>query len=241
MPAKKIGAIVLDPGHGGTMKVGGSSPNNAVSISGVKEKTLTLEFCNILKDELVRQATAAGETVDVFLTRTTDVNVGIAARASLAFAKKAKLFLSVHFNGFDKPEARGVETFFGAAANGNTNEKDDKAFATRIHKGLLDGMKAIDPTAKDRGVKPDTQTGPKRLGTLNDVSLGNNNRTDKCLAAYFELEFITNPTVERLLISGPQAATNRKTVLGSVAKAMLEQLRSMPAPAQIIKPKPIPG
>jgi N-acetylmuramoyl-L-alanine amidase len=223
-----LGAVVLDPGHGGTATVGGSSPNNAISISGAKEKALALDFCKILKGELESQATAAGDKVDVFLTRTSDVNVGIKARANLAATKKAKLFLSLHFNGFSNPSARGVETFFAAAANGNTNEADDKTFADKVHAALLAGMRAINPTAKDRGCKPDTQTGPGRLGTLNDVSLGNVGNPKKCLAAYFEVEFITNPTVETLLISGPAAAPNRIKVLAPVAKAMLAQMRAMP-------------
>lgn len=223
-----LGAIVLDPGHGGTKKEGGSSPNNATSISGVLEKNLALDFCKILKAELESQAASAGDKVDVFLTRTKDVNVGISARANVAGAKGAKLFLSLHFNGFNKPSARGVETFFAAAANGNTNEAQDKAFANVVHNALLAGMKSIDPTAKDRGVKPDTATGPGRLGTLNDVALGNSGKTKKCLAAYFEVEFITNPTVEAVLISGAAASANRVKVMGSVAKAMLAQIRTMP-------------
>lgn len=226
---KNIGTIVLDPGHGGSAKLGGSSPNNATSISGVKEKTLALDFCKILKDELERQASQVNESVEVFLTRTTDVNVGIKDRAGLAAAKKANLFLSLHFNGFDKPSARGPETFFGAAANGNKNVADDKAFAADAHKGLLAGLQAVDPTVagKDRGVKSDDKTGPGSLGTLNDISLGNANRADKCRAAYFEVEFITNPTVEKVLVSGPNAAANRRTVMASVAKSMLAHLRTM--------------
>jgi N-acetylmuramoyl-L-alanine amidase len=226
----KLGAIVLDPGHGGTKKAGGSSPNNATSISGQLEKNLALDFCQRLKSELQSQATAAGDQVDVFLTRTTDVNVGIATRANMAGARKAKLFLSLHFNGFTKPSARGVETFFAAAANGNTNEADDKAFATQVHKALFAGMKSVDPTATDRGVKPDTATGPSKLGTLNDVALGNVGKPTgkKCLAAYFEVEFITNPTVEKVLVSGPGATANRTKVMASVAKAMLAKIRTMP-------------
>ena len=37
-----MGTIVIDPGHGGDVKVGGSSPNNARGPSGVLEKALTL-------------------------------------------------------------------------------------------------------------------------------------------------------------------------------------------------------
>jgi len=70
-----LGTIVIDPGHGGTTNLPGSSANNAISRSGVKEKKLTLDFCLILRDELLRQAAAANETINVVLTRTTDVNL----------------------------------------------------------------------------------------------------------------------------------------------------------------------
>jgi N-acetylmuramoyl-L-alanine amidase len=225
---KTLGAIVLDPGHGGTRKLGGSSPNNAISISGVLEKNLALDFCKILKAELESRAAAAGEKVDVFLTRTTDVNVGIADRAKLAGAKGAKLFLTLHFNGLGNPTVRGVETYYADKVNGNTNEADDKKFAGAMHAALVAGMRSVDSTVKDRGLKSELDSGPKRLGTLSDVSLGNVGKAKKCLAAYFEVEFITNPTVEKVLISGPGAAANRAKVMGSVAEAMLVQIRTMP-------------
>jgi len=226
MATKNLGTIVLDPGHGGTTKVGGSSPNNAVSISGVKEKALALDFCTILKGELATQAASAGESVTVVMTRTSDVNVGITARAAFAAKNKAKLFLSLHFNGSVTPSARGPETFFRAKSNGNVNLAADMAFAKKVHQGLLDGIKAVDPTVKDRGVKPDTATGPGSLGTLNDAALGNT-AGGKCSAAYIEAEFITNPTVEKVLISGPGAVANQRKVMASVAKAMLEHIRTL--------------
>lgn len=225
---KSLGAIVLDPGHGGKTKLGGSSANNATSISGVLEKNLALDFCKLLRAELVSQAAKAGEKVDVFLTRETDVNVGIADRGKLAATKGAKLFVSWHFNGFDKPSARGPETFYRSKANGNPEEAADKAFAQRLHKGLFDGIKSVDPTVTDRGVKPDHQSGPKSLGTLKQVVQGNAARPKKCRSAYIEAEFITNPTVEQVLISGPNAVANRQKVVASIAGAMLDQIRSMP-------------
>jgi N-acetylmuramoyl-L-alanine amidase len=214
-----IGTIVLDPGHGGEVRIGGSSPNNATSVSGVKEKKLALDFCFILRDQLLTQSRAAGETLDVVMTRTSDVNVGIADRAALAGRSKAKAFVCLHFNG-GAPAAKGAETFFAAAANGNVNEAEDKAFATAVHGGLLAGLKAINPAAVDRGVKPDTQTGPRVLGVLRDTALGNISRYKKCLGAYIEAEFITNPTIDKLLISGPNAIPNRTKVMAEVAKAI---------------------
>lgn len=222
-----LGTIVLDPGHGGTQTVGGSSPNNAISATGVKEKKLTLDFCLILRDTLTQAAAEKNKQIKVVLTRTSDVNVGIKARAGVAASNLANLFLVIHFNGSQNKNLRGVETFFRASANGNLNLADDKDFAETVNKSLFDSLKSIDTTAVNRGVKPDTQSGPGSLGVMNDQSLGNQNRPDKCRSCYVELEFITNPKVEKLLISGPQAIPNRQLVMGNLAKRLADYLEEM--------------
>jgi N-acetylmuramoyl-L-alanine amidase len=125
-----LGTIVLDPGHGGTRIVGGSKPNNATSVSRVKEKKLTLDFCLILRDSLQKLAQQKNKQIKVVLTRTEDVNIGIAQRSKVAATHKADLFLALHFNGFDNPSVRGVETFF--KENGNVNLANDKDFAKTI-------------------------------------------------------------------------------------------------------------
>ncbi|MFL9840749.1 N-acetylmuramoyl-L-alanine amidase [Sphingomonas sp. ST-64] len=218
--AVDLGTVVLDPGHGGETTIGGSSPNNAISYSGVKEKKLTLDFCLILRDELIKQAKAAKQTINVVLTRTTDKNVGIADRAAFAGANQARLFVCLHFNGDGDRSITGAETFYAAASNGNLNEAQDKAFAGAVHVGLMAGMKAINPGAKDRGLKPDTATGKKVLGVLRDTSLGNVGRPKPCLGAYIEAEFITNKQIDTLLVSGPDAIPNRTKVMAAVAKAI---------------------
>ena len=222
-----LGTIVIDPGHGGTSIVGDSSPNNAISASGVKEKKLTLDFCLILRDSLQQAAAKKNKQIKVVLTRSGDVNVGIKDRAGVAAANKANLFLCLHFNGSANTSARGVETFFRAAQNGNLNLDDDKDFANVVNESLFNSLKSIDANAKDRGVKPDTQSGPGRLGVMNDNSLGNKNRPDKCRSCYVELEFITNPKVDKLLISGPDAVKNRGVVMGNLAKRLVDYMETM--------------
>lgn len=226
MPAESLGTIVLDPGHGGTEKLGGSSPNNATSISGVKEKKLTLDFCLLLQDSLAKAAEAKGKTIKVVLTRTTDVNVGIRARANVAATHKADLFICLHFNGLDNKTVRGVETFFRAKSNGNLNLSEDMDFAKKVNDSLFDSLKAIGPGAKNRGVKPDTETGPGNLGVLDDTSLGNVNRPVKCRSCYIELEFISNPQVEEQLISGANAAQNRRLMMDNLAKVLVDYLET---------------
>ena len=122
---------------------------------------------------------------------------------------------------------RGVETFFRAPENTNLNLADDKDFANAVNKSLFDSLKSIDPTARNRGVKPDTETQLGRLGVMNDNSLGNANRPDKCRSCYVELEFISNPKVDKLLISGPDAIQNRQTVMGNLAKRLADYMETM--------------
>jgi len=218
-----LGTIVLDPGHGGTSVVGGSSPNNAISVSGVKEKKLTLDFCMILRDLLVSKAAEANKQVKVVLTRSADFNVGIKDRARVVATNKAKLFFVLHFNG-GAPNIRGTETFY--KANGNLNLAEDKDFCQLVQDSLVGSIKRIDGAPHDRGVKPDTQTGPGSLGVLNDLSLGNDTLNPKCRSAYVELEFITNQRVEDQLISGPDAMANRRQVLGDLADKILVYMAS---------------
>lgn len=225
--ATDLGTLIIDPGHGGIRNEPGSSANNAVSISGVKEKKLTLDFCLILRDQLLAQTAAANERIKVVLTRESDVNLAGAQRAGFAFTHQAKALVCLHFNGGART-TRGAETFYRAPENGNLNLPEDLAFVRAVHAGALAGIRRVDPRAPDRGVKPDTQTQPGSLGLLNDRNLGNDRRINKCVAAYIELEYITHPTVERLFISGPESVPNRTIVMAEIAMAIRQHLATLP-------------
>jgi N-acetylmuramoyl-L-alanine amidase len=108
-----------------------------------------------------------------------------------------------------------------------TIEQGDFMAANAVTQSLFDSLKSIDPSAKNRGVKPDTQSGPGRLGVMNDTSLGNKNRPDMCRSCYVELEYISNPKVDKLLISGPDAIQNRQVVMGNLAKRLVDYLETM--------------
>jgi N-acetylmuramoyl-L-alanine amidase len=60
------------------------------------------------------------------MTRSGDVNLTLADRAKVARTNRADLFLSIHFNGFNK-SARGVEAFVRTAAT-NVNTAEDTRF-----------------------------------------------------------------------------------------------------------------
>jgi N-acetylmuramoyl-L-alanine amidase len=210
------GIVVIDPGHGGTANVGGSDANHAVTPSGVLEKNMTLTMGLLVKAAL-EAANGNGHQIDVFMTRSTDVNLGLAKRANVARDRGADLFLSIHYNGFNGT-ARGVEAFVRAAADGNVNVAEDTAFAKRVQKATFDAIKARDSKTNDRGVKT------MKLGVLSDVSLGNTPANHKCRACLLEIEFIDVAAVDALLNTGAAAPTVRGEIAAAIAKAIVEEL-----------------
>lgn len=218
--------IVIDPGHGGTVEVGGSSPNNASSPSGEREKNWTLDVAKRTRVAVLAKAVMLGKNVEVVLTRETDSNKGLTARANIAKSKGAKLFLSIHFNGFNK-EVRGVETLIHPI---NVNKEQDRTFAQAIQDKLLAALHEIDPVTQnlpnyDRKVKE------QKLGVLNDVTLGNTVSSHPCRACLVEIEFMDVPAVEQLFrLDAPQTATakhtarNRQKVADALADALLIQV-----------------
>lgn len=205
------GIVVIDPGHGGSLDVGGSSKNNAVSPSGVLEKNMTLRFAFLVRDALQEAATIGGHDVKIFLTRETDTNLGLSARAGVAKTKKADVFLSIHFNGFNGT-TRGTETLISPKAI-NSNHAADKALAQRVQKATLNAIKAHDAEAKDRKVKD------QKLGVLNQASLGTKARG--CLV---EVEFIDVPAVDTLLNIGSNSPQVRADICKAIAGAVLDDM-----------------
>lgn len=213
--------IVLDAGHGGRSFVGGSSPNKAISHSGVEEKKLTLDLALLLEEALRERA---GGAVNVRLTRRDDQNVGIDARANMARDSGAALFLSLHFNGFNG-RARGTECFFRDASGARRPEH--RAFAQAVQAAALQGLASTGMATTDRGVKPDTQTRLRSLGVLDEAELGNGATGSLCRACLLELEFIDHPVVDEELVSGVAALDARRAVASQLAKGLLDHLAAV--------------
>jgi N-acetylmuramoyl-L-alanine amidase len=177
---------------------------------------MTLQLGLLVKQALQTAAQDGGHTINILMTRDTDKNLSLAARANVARTHRADRLLSIHFNGFDG-KTRGTETLVRPVANGNVNYADDKKFATRIQNAALGVLRAHDPRAKDRGVKD------QKLGVLNDVELGNTSG-GHCRACMIEVEFIDVPAVDTLLNTGANAATVRSDLARGIANAIVDDL-----------------
>jgi N-acetylmuramoyl-L-alanine amidase len=83
--------IVLDPGHGG--------PDHGTRLAPTEspEKTIVLEFCQMLKERLEKTG-----KYRVAMTRTEDAFVALAERVSFARERKAALFISVHADALER-------------------------------------------------------------------------------------------------------------------------------------------
>ncbi|MDB6178708.1 N-acetylmuramoyl-L-alanine amidase [Paracoccus sp. Z330] len=97
--------IVLDPGHGGTASVSGSSWNNALGPGGSLEKTWTLDVAKRTGKRLAARGLGA------VLTRSNDVNLTSESRRNIARAIEAEVFVSIHFNASTGHNAQGTETY----------------------------------------------------------------------------------------------------------------------------------
>lgn len=211
--------VVIDPGHGGSEKVGGSSANNATSFSGVKEKDMTLELATLVRDAFLRADVAIFAlqrcvSVDVVLTRSEDVNLGLDDRARVAKDKKANLFLSLHFNGFNA-SSRGTETLVRLKSD-NVNYDDDVSFAQKINDSAYWTLMMFDKQAHNRGVKD------QELGVLKDAELGS--KDNGCRACLLEAEFIDVKRVDELLNTNSNATEVKQTLARSIAIAILIEL-----------------
>lgn len=220
-PIEATGVIVLDPGHGGTSMLGGSSPNNATSPSGIREKDLVLAMAHLVRDAII----ARQPQVRVELTRTTDVNVSLFDRARLARDLKADAFVSLHFNAFNR-SARGVETFVRPKAAGNVNFDADHRFARRMVEAVYKSIHALDSGTRNRGVKE------QAWGVLRDDWLGNTMAYQPCPACLLEIEFLDVPAVDDLFNTGPNAEEARTKVAEAIAEALLEEVLPPVAPRE---------
>jgi N-acetylmuramoyl-L-alanine amidase len=103
--AQTVRKIVIDPGHGG-VDPGGTG-------NSMLEKTVVLDVSKRFKSLLDADTadTSGGGKWTSLMTRTTDVYVALAARASYSNSNNADRFMCIHSNAFSDPSANGTETY----------------------------------------------------------------------------------------------------------------------------------
>lgn len=149
--------VVIDAGHGGL--------DAGAMWGGVAEKTLTLAIAGNVEKYLKARG------ISTAMTRRSDVQRSLEARAAVANGFRRSLFVSIHCNADSRHEARGIETFYFGA--------EGRRLASCIHSRL--GTRTATP---NRGLK---QAGYSVL------------RKTSCPAALVECGFLSSPAERRLL------------------------------------------
>ena len=92
--------IIIDVGHGG-------KDSGAIGINRLKEKDIVMNIAN----EILSLNGKLEKPLDIYLTRYKDTLISLADRTKLAKVLKADLFVSLHCNHSDNPNARGIEVY----------------------------------------------------------------------------------------------------------------------------------
>lgn len=103
-PARPLGCVVIDPGHGGR-------DPGAISCLGHREKDVVLRVSKLLAAELRRA------NVDVRMTRTTDRYLELEDRPAVANRCGAHLFVSVHADSARNRRATGFTAYVSRSAD----------------------------------------------------------------------------------------------------------------------------
>lgn len=92
--------IIIDVGHGGI-------DSGAIGVNGTQEKDVVMDIANAIL-ELNNELDIP---LDIYLTRYKDTLISLSDRTRLAKILKADLFVSLHCNHSDNPNARGIEVY----------------------------------------------------------------------------------------------------------------------------------
>ena len=106
--------IIIDVGHGG-------KDSGAIGVNGIQEKDVVLDIVN----EILKLNNELDKPLDIYLTRYKDTLISLSDRTKLAQLLKADLFVSLHCNHSDNPNARGVEVY---VTNAESKYSDDSTW-----------------------------------------------------------------------------------------------------------------
>jgi len=162
--------VFIDAGHGG-------KDPGAISVSGIKEKDITLKAAK----ELAKLLSASGK-VRVVLSRDGDVYHKLRRRIFLARAEKADVFISLHADAAENKKARGVSVF---TLSDTASDKEAERLASRENKADLIGGPDLGTT--------DPEIGSALLSMFQRESMNQSS----VLAAHILQEFEGLPTPQR--------------------------------------------
>ena len=208
--------VALDPGHGGE-DPGASGP------SGTREKEVVLKIAHRLRDRInntVIKTKHGNLPMRAYLTRDADYFVPLQQRVEKARRVQADLFISIHADAFQTPEAKGASVF--ALSDGAASSAAAKWMAKQENRADLIGglniksqdaavQRALLDMSTTAQIKDSLKLGSAMLGQIKHIGKLHKGRVEQAGFAVLkapdipsvlvETAFISNPEEERRLVS----------------------------------------
>ncbi len=214
--AERFIIVALDPGHGGE-DPGASGP------SGTREKDVVLKIAHRLRDRInntVIKTKHGNLPMRAYLTRDADYFVPLQQRVEKARRVQADLFISIHADAFQTPEAKGASVF--ALSDGAASSAAAKWMAKQENRADLIGglniktqdaavQRALLDMSTTAQIKDSLKLGSAMLGQIKHIGKLHKGRVEQAGFAVLkapdipsvlvETAFISNPEEERRLVS----------------------------------------
>lgn len=240
--------VVIDPGHGGSESgptLAGSSWNNAVSPSGVLEKSMTLSYGLAVRDALRDKREQDRLNLKVFMTRETDVGVSAQKRAHVARDNGADVFFVLHFNSDDdagsashpRTPHRSRGTLEVYRSTSNVFPQEDTELSDNLIDRIVAAIRPFDSGANHRARVLYGGDGTSGPAVSSDVYNGNTTNYHPIRTAYIEGEFIDygantvgrdDDLVDILLNTGPNASVVKSAISNAISNGIIDDLRVQP-------------
>ena len=201
--------VALDPGHGG-------EDPGAIGPSGTREKEVVLKIAHRLRDRINNTTikTKHGNLpMRAYLTRDADYFVPLQQRVEKARRVQADLFISIHADAFQTPQAKGASVF--ALSDGAASSAAAKWMAQQENRADLIGglniksqdaavQRALLDMSTTAQIKDSLKLGSAMLGQIKQIGKLHKGRVEQAGFAVLKAPDIPSVLVETAFISNPE-------------------------------------
>ena len=201
--------VALDPGHGG-------EDPGAIGPSGTREKEVVLKIAHRLRDRInntIIKTKNGNLPMRAYLTRDADYFVPLQQRVEKARRVQADLFISIHADAFQTPEAKGASVF--ALSDGAASSAAAKWMAKQENRADLIGglniktqdaavQRALLDMSTTAQIKDSLKLGSAMLGQIKHIGKLHKGRVEQAGFAVLKAPDIPSVLVETAFISNPE-------------------------------------
>ena len=207
--ADRFVIVALDPGHGGE-DPGATGPH------GTREKEVVLKIAHRLRDRInntVIKTKHGNLPMRAYLTRDADYFVPLQQRVEKARKVQADLFISLHADAFQTPQAKGASVF--ALSDGAASSAAAKWMAKQENRADLIGglniksqdaavQRALLDMSTTAQIKDSLKLGSAMLGQIKHIGKLHKGRVEQAGFAVLKAPDIPSVLVETAFISNPE-------------------------------------